>query len=54
MAGVLWYCQDEYVDVAQGGSVLAASAVWPLTWSAIATEEHLVCVLLINGARDLA
>jgi len=54
MAGVLWYCQDEYVDVAQGGSVLAADAVWPLSWSDEATEEHLVCVLLVNGWRELA
>jgi len=53
MAGVLWYDQDEYVDVAQGGSVLAADVVWPLTWAA-STYEYLVCVLLINGARDLA
>jgi len=52
MAGVLWYDQDEYVDSAQGGP--NADAVWPKAWSNVATEEHLVCVLLISGARDLA
>ena len=52
MAGVLWYCQDEYVDSAQGGP--NAETDFPLEWSNIATEEHLVCVLLANGWRDLA
>ena len=51
-AGVLWYCQDEYLDHGVGGP--NASAVWPKTWSSIATTEYLVCVLLFNGSRELA
>jgi len=51
-AGVLWYDQDEYVDVAQGGSRLAVDYAWPQTWSN-SIEEHLVCVLLISGARNV-
>lgn len=46
-AGVLWYCQDEYVDSGVGGPNV--SAVWPQTWSAIADEENLVCVLLTGA-----
>jgi len=49
-AGILWYDQDEYVDTGQGGP--NASATWPLTWSN-SIEEHLVCVLLISGARNV-
>ena len=52
MAGVLWYDQDEYVNAAQAGGVLEAT--WPKAWSNVATGEHLVCILQINGARDLA
>ena len=51
LAGVLWYCQDEYVDTGQGGGV--TSAVWPKSWSE-AYSEYLVCILLFNGGRNLA
>ncbi len=56
MAGVLWYCQDEYIDEAQGGPNLNPypDPYWTPTWSDIATEEHLVCILLANGWRELA
>jgi len=54
MAGVLWYDQDEYVDVAQGGSVLAADFGWPPEWTSDADAEYLVCILLANGWRELA
>jgi len=53
MAGVLWYDQDEYVDVAQGGPILEADAVWPPTWLGT-IAEYLVCILLVNGWRELA
>ena len=50
MAGVLWYDQDEYVDVSVGGANTAQA--WPPTWAAT-VYEYAVCILLINGARDL-
>lgn len=46
LAGYLMYCQDEYVDYYIGG---AQDDEWGPTWSNIATEEHLVCVLLTNA-----
>ena len=52
MAGVIWYCQDEYVDSAQGGP--NASADFPLSWTSDATAEYLVCILLANGWREFA
>lgn len=51
MAGVLWYCQDEYADASVGGP--NTSSDWPMTWAAT-IYEYDVCVLLINGARELA
>ncbi len=52
VAGVLWYCQDEYVDSAQGGSGTATG--FPLSWTSDANAEYLVCILLANGWRELA
>jgi len=52
VAGVLWYCQDEYVDLGQGGP--GESTGFPLSWTEDATAEYLVCVLLINGWRETA
>jgi len=46
LAGYLMYCQDEYVDYPIGGS---NSTEWGPTWSGIASEEHLMCVLLTNA-----
>ena len=51
MAGVFWYDQDEYVDVSVGGANTAQA--WPPTWAGT-IYEYAVCILLINGARDLA
>jgi hypothetical protein len=51
MAGVLWYCQDEYADASVGGPNTTSD--WPMTWAAT-IYEYDVCVLLINGARDLS
>jgi hypothetical protein len=50
-AGVLWYCQDEYADASVGGP--NTSSDWPQSW-AETVYEYAVCVLLINGARDLS
>ncbi len=49
-AGVLWYDQTEYVDFGQGGPNI--DALWPKTW-ANSYDEKLVCILQINGARDV-
>jgi len=51
MAGVLWYDQDEYANASVGGPNTTSS--WPKTW-AETVYEYAVCVLLINGARDLS
>lgn len=53
MAGVLWYDQDQYVDAGQGGPILDANIVWPLSWSE-SQAEYAVCILLANGWRELA
>ena len=50
MAGVLWYNQDEYANASVGGP--NTSSDWPLTW-AETIYEYAVCILLINGAREL-
>ena len=50
MAGVLWYDQDEYADASVGGP--NTSSDWPLSWAS-STYEYVVCILLINGAREL-
>ena len=50
MAGILWYAQDEYADASVGGP--NTSAGWPMSW-AETVYEYAVCVLLINGAREL-
>lgn len=50
-AGVLWYDQDEYADASVGGPNTSSS--WPLTWAST-TYEYVVCILLINGFRDLS
>ena len=46
LAGYLMYCQDEYVDYPIGGP---EDDEWGPTWSDIASEEHLVCVLLTDA-----
>lgn len=50
-AGVLWYCQDEMADSAQGGPNAAATFDTSLANELVEQE---FCVLLINGARELA
>jgi hypothetical protein len=47
LAGYLFYCQDEYVDSGVGGP--NSSATFPLSWTADADAEYLVCVLLTNA-----
>lgn len=51
LAGVLWYCQDEMADSAQGGP----NATYTFDTS-LANElvQQEFCILQINGARDLA
>ena len=46
LAGYLMYCQDEYVDYYIGGG---QDTEWGPEWSNVASEEHLVCVLLTNA-----
>ena len=50
-AGVLWYCQDEMADQAQGGPNAAATFDGSLANSLV---EQDYCILLFNGSRDLA
>ena len=51
MAGVLWYDQDEYADASVGGPN-TTSAWYAKTW-ADSIYEYEVCILLVNGWRDL-
>ena len=51
MAGVLWYCQDEYADAAMGGPNSSSTFDTSLAEELV---EQAFCVLLINGARELA
>jgi len=50
-AGVLWYCQDEYMDSDVGGP--NAAATFDTALPNEETEQEF-CVLLFNGSRDLA
>lgn len=50
-AGVLWYCQDEIADGQVGGGRSTETFDQSL---AEETVEQEFCVLLINGARELA
>jgi hypothetical protein len=51
LAGYLWYCQDEIADGVAGGA--RAAATFDTSLPNAKTEQE-YCVLLINGARDLA
>jgi len=51
MAGVLWYCQDEIADGFVGGA--RATSTFNTSLPNELTEQ-VFCVLLINGARELA
>lgn len=53
MAGVIWYCQDEYIDAAQGGPNIddGEGYIWTPTWDNEYGEYDL-CILLANGWRE--
>jgi len=51
LAGVLWYCQDEMADSAQGGPNATYSFDTSLANSLV---EQAYCILLLNDGRDLA
>lgn len=51
LAGYLWYCQDEIADGVAAGS--RATATFDTALPNAETEQE-YCVLLINGARELA
>ena len=50
-AGILWYCQDEMADAAQGGANAAATFDIVLANELV---EQSYCVLLFVGSRELA